>query len=64
MDNLEGMVIVRKVQSSKTEPERNRKYEKTNHKYWNWNCDLKLPTNKSLGQVGITGKFYQILSNI
>ena len=27
--------------ASKTEQKRNRKYEQTNHKYWNLNCDLK-----------------------
>ena len=54
--------IYRKVQPPKTEPGSNRKYEQTNHKYWNWSCDLKkkkkkLPTIKSLGPEG---KFYQI----
>ena len=33
LDNLEEMKILRKVQSSKTEPGRNRKYQQTNHKY-------------------------------
>ena len=35
--------IFRKVLmwSPKTEPGRNRKYEETNHKCWNWNCDWK-----------------------
>ena len=33
MDNLEEIYSLRKVQPSKTEPERNRKYEQTNHKH-------------------------------
>ena len=33
--------ILTKVQPSKTEPGRNRKYEETKYKYWNWNGDLK-----------------------
>ena len=33
IDNLEGMDRFRKVQSSKTEPERNRNYEQTNYKH-------------------------------
>ena len=33
VDNLEERQILRKVQSSKTEPGKNRKYEQTNHKY-------------------------------
>ena len=33
LDNLEEMKILRKVQSSKTDPGRNRKYQQTNHKY-------------------------------
>ena len=52
--------ILRKVQSSKTEPGRNRNYEKPNYKHWNWSCDFKnLPKNESPGQDGFTGKFYQ-----
>ena len=35
LDNLEEMKILSEVQSSKTEPGRNRKYQQTNHKYWN-----------------------------
>ena len=31
--------ILREPQPSKTEPGRNRKYEQTNHKHWNLNCD-------------------------
>ena len=34
---------IRKVQSSKTEPGRNRKYEQPNYKHWNWSCDQKSP---------------------
>ena len=30
-----------KKQSSRTKPRWTRKDEQTNHKYWNWNCDLK-----------------------
>ena len=33
MDNLEKMDILRKLQPSKTEPGRNRKYEQTSHKH-------------------------------
>ena len=35
--------ILRKVQSSKTEPGRNRNYEQPNYKHWNWSCDQKSP---------------------
>ena len=44
MDNLEEMDrLNRKVQSSKTEPGRNRNYELPNNKHWNWSCDQKSP---------------------
>ena len=33
--------ILRKVQSSKTEPGRSGNYEQPNYKQWNWSCDLK-----------------------
>ena len=33
--------ILTKVQPSKTEPGRNRKYEHTSHKHWNWNREFK-----------------------
>ena len=31
--------ILKKVQSSQTEPGRNRNYEQPNYKHWNWNSD-------------------------
>ena len=43
MDILEKWEILRKVQSPKTEPGGNRKYEQINYKYWNWICHLKTP---------------------
>ena len=46
----------RKIHSS---IEKNREYSWTNHKYWNWNCDLKTSKNKSLRPDGVTGEFYQ-----
>ena len=52
--------ILKMAQSPKTEPGRNRKYEQTKHKYWNWNHDGKFPTNKSAGNDDFTGEFYQI----
>ena len=48
--------ILRKVQSSKTEPGRNRNYEQPNYKHWNWK---NLPTNKSPEPDSFTGEFYQ-----
>ena len=33
--------ILRKVQSTKTEPGRNRNYEQANYMHWNWKRDLK-----------------------
>ena len=50
--------ILRKVQSPNTEPGRNRKYEQTNHKHWNWN-GLKSSQQTSPGPDGFTGEFCQ-----
>ena len=41
--------ILRKVQSPKTELERNRKYKQTKHKCWNWICDYKTPNKQKSG---------------
>ena len=62
MDNLEKKgQILRKIQSPKTNQERNIKYELTNHKHRNWNYNLKTP-NK---QKSSTRQLHrQILSNI
>ena len=35
--------ILRKVQSSKVEPGRNRNYEQCNYKHWIWSCDQNAP---------------------
>ena len=44
IDNLEEIDrFFLKVQSSKTEPGRNRNYEQPNYKHWNWICDQKSP---------------------
>ena len=53
--------ICRKVQSSMTEPGRNRNYEHPNYKHWNWSCDQKSPQK----QKPRTGWLHRrILSNI
>ena len=39
--------ILRKVQSSKTEPGRNRNYDQPNYKHWNWSCDQKSPSKQN-----------------
>ena len=44
--SIENVEILRKVQSPKTEPERNRKHEQMNYKYWNRICDLKTPNKQ------------------
>ena len=42
IDNLEkNDQILRKVQSSKTEPGRSRSYEQPSYKHWNWSSDWK-----------------------
>ena len=47
MDNMEEIrQILRKVQSSKAEPGRNRNYEQHKYKHWNWNCYLKKKKKK------------------
>ena len=38
--------ILRKLQSSNTEPGKNQNYEQPNHKHWNWSCDQKSPQNQ------------------
>ena len=51
MDNLEEIrQIVRKVQSSKTEPGRNTNYEQSKYKPWNWSCDKKKISQKTKAQ--------------
>ena len=47
--------IIRKVQSSKTEPGRSRNYEQPNYKHWNWSCDQKFP-KKTKAQDQITSQ--------
>ena len=42
MDNLEEMdKFLERYTLARLNPEKNRKHEQTNHKYWNKNCDLK-----------------------
>ena len=51
MDNMErNGQIFRKVQSSKTEPGRNRNYEQPNYKHWNWSYDKKEISQKTKAQ--------------
>ena len=50
---------LRQVPPSKSEPVRNRKYEQTKHKYWDWNCGLKTPNKQKSRTDVFTGKFYQ-----
>ena len=52
--------ILTKIQSTKTEPVRNRKYEEIKHKCWNLKMWLKkLPKNKSPELNGFSAEFYQ-----
>ena len=39
MDNVEEMDKFLERDSLHIEPGRNKKYEQTNHKHWNWNHD-------------------------
>ena len=58
--NLYGKCIL-KVFRHKTEPEKDRKYEQTNHKYRNWVSNLKIAQN----QKSRTRQFHRwILLNI
>ena len=52
--------MLRNVQSSETEPGRNRNYEQPNYKHWNLSCDQKSSPQRSPGLDGFTGEFYQI----
>ena len=43
-ENLEEMDrFLERYKSPKTEPERNVKYKQTNHKRWNWICNITIP---------------------
>ena len=50
---------IRKVQSYKTEPGRNRKYEQTNHSNENETEIKNLTTDKIPGGDSFRGEFYQ-----
>ena len=51
MDTLEEIdKFFKKIKPSRTEPGRNRKYEQTKPKYWNWNSDLKT-SNKQKSRI-------------
>ena len=59
MDNLKEMDKLPEMYNLPTEPVRKRKYELANHKYEIETMFKNLPTNKSPGPDGFTGKFYQ-----
>ena len=60
IDNCRNCQILRKVQSSKTEPGRNRNYEQPNYKHWSWSCDQKIsPKNKHPASDVFTGELCQ-----
>ena len=39
---------------------RNKTHEQINHKYWNWNHDLKTPNKQKSAQDEFTGEFFSI----
>ena len=61
--NYTSIQPIRKIQSPKTKPERNRKYEQTDGTHWKWICDFKTP-KQNPGPDGFTGEFYQIFREV